>query len=192
MFKFLYIFLLFFSAFSLKADYIYWRVDFAAEENLNYPWKESDGDTPYVWLVALNNETGERQTLMGEEYDINTGEMKTNQDHFQLYGTHSDDKPGIYMAMNIASGLLGNNSSTYSFFVEMGNYINGVEDARYESVRLSYGDLKTHIGDSTTFEFLDPWNPALTGFTQIIPEPNSFLLFIFGIGFLSLKRKKSV
>ena len=74
----------------------------------------------------------------------------------------------------------------------MGNYLNGVEDARYESVRLSSGDLKTHIGTSLTFEFLDPWNPALTGFTQIIPEPNSFLLFIFGIGFLSLKRKKSV
>ena len=173
----------FFAFASAQANYLYWQVDFSDDEAAeNNPWKSTDGD-PYVWMVAVDSE-GNRQTL--------TGHDKAGNDTTHVL--MEKNKTG-YLTMVISvdnlSGL-SPSADSYTFFVEMGNYIDGTENAKYESVHLTYSDLKTgkYLSTSDTFQNMTVWNPGLDGFTQVVPEPTGGMLFGFGLCVLALRRKR--
>ena len=172
----------------VQADFLYWQLDFTDNGAYECPWKVSDGEAPYAWMVAINNTTGERYTLSGiDEYQQESKYVKLDQIR--------DDETVYSLSMSITIDTLtelGVGANEYSFFVELGNYMNNTENALYESVRVSYNNLKStgRISEYESFEKWQVWNPALDGFTRVIPEPDSFMLFLFGICILLLKRNK--
>ena len=187
---------IFFASLSAHAEWLYWAVNFNNLGASECPWKDTDG-TPYAWMVAykeVQNEDGTvtvtRQTLSGVDDEGNAvtyAELTKS--------TSPITGQPLELAMTVAIDQLGTleDLASYSFFVEMGNYLDGQEYAKYESVRLSYGDLKKagYINLSPTFSDQGFWNPALSGsFSRVVPEPTSGMLFGLGLCVLALRRKR--
>ena len=186
----------FFAFASAQAEWLYWKVDFTSDgaKDLVPAW--SGSESPYVWLVAVNNTTGEKTTLSGVD------QKKNAITYVQLTAPEDEDGSTMYelMAMDIASSLLGNldDETQYSFLVEMGNVTKDAsgniisEEALYTTITpMTYKDLqkKSYIRSGDQFSDLGSWNPALIGF-KAVPEPTGGMLFGFGLCLLALRRRR--
>ncbi len=184
---------------SAQAEWLYWQVDFNADNaiQLNPPW--SSEEKPYVWLVMVDNTTGDRTILSGEN---EKGESVT---YIQLTQAKEREEDGTVtvkkFAMNITGDDLGSvtddKATRYSFLVELGNLVrddNGdlIGNASYTTrTPLSYGALSDaqYIRDADSFSNQSSWNPALIGF-KAVPEPTGGMLFGFGLCMLALRRRR--
>ena len=185
----------FFAFASAQAEWLYWKVDFTSDgaKDLVPAW--SGSESPYVWLVAVNNTTGEKTTLSGVDQNKNAIT------YVQLDAPEDEDGSSMYelMAMDIASSLLGSldDETQYSFLVEMGNITTDssgkiVEEALYTTITpQTYKDLQIngYIRSGDQFSDKGSWNPALIGF-KAVPEPTGGMLFGFGLCLLALRRRR--
>ena len=192
----------FFAFASAQAEWLYWQVDFNADGAKQLVPEWSGSSNPYVWLVMLDNTTGEKSILTGK---TETGESVT---YIQLTQTKKKDASGnvtvTEFAMSISQDDLGTltdeKATRYSFLVEMGNLvrddsgnITGVETLYTTQTPLSYGALSDekykYIRDGDSFSNQGAWNPALIGF-KAVPEPTGGMLFGFGLCLLALRRRR--
>jgi hypothetical protein len=185
----------FFAFASAQAEWLYWKVDFTSNDAKDLVPAWSGSESPYVWLVAVNNTTGEKTTLSG--FDQNKNAIT----YVQLDVPEDEDGSSMYelMAMDIASSLLGSldDETQYSFLVEMGNITTDssgkiVEEALYTTITpQTHKDLQIngYIRSGDQFSDKGSWNPALIGF-KAVPEPTGGMLFGFGLCLLALRRRR--
>ncbi len=190
----------FFAFASAQAEWLYWQVDFNDTKAIPLKPEWSGSSNPYVWLVMLDNTTGEKTILSGEN---EAGEAVT---YIQLKQGKEMDEDGNMTVKKFAMSLSGDDlgtltdekSTRYSFLVEMGNLvrddngdITGVETLYTTQTPLSYGALSdaTFIRDADSFSNQGAWNPALVGF-KAVPEPTGGMLFGFGLCLLGLRRRR--
>ena len=182
----------FFAFASAQGQWLYWKVDFnvTGVEELNPPWTSSDD--PYVWLVAIDS-AGNKKTLTGQnEAGSSVTYIQLEKAVKQEGGQWGEKEYAMKVALD-QLGTLSPSADAYSFYIEMGNYINGVEDAKYESTKFTFQELKNmdYIHESANFSNTGFWNPALTyGFTKVVPEPTGGMLFGFGLCLLALRRRR--
>ena len=190
----------FFAFASAQAEWLYWQVDFNDKKAIPLKPEWSGSSNPYVWLVMLDNTTGEKTILSGQ---TENGEKIT---YVQLDKAQEKDEDGsitVYeFSMKISQDDLGSvtdeKATRYSFLVEMGNLVRddngdvtGVETLYTTQTPLSYGALSdaNYIRDADSFSSRDTWNPALIGF-KAVPEPTGGMLFGFGLCLLALRRRR--
>lgn len=176
-----------------NAEWLYWQVDFMAENAQECPWKATeDGSDPYVWLVGYDD-AGNRTVFEGVSVSSDSsasGAGTTTKTEQYLKLTNVD---GYYASTISINDLTGNaSSSSYTFVLEMGTYAGGTANALYQSEKMTYEQLSTggYLSSSSTLTNQKLWNPATSSWTAA-PEPSSALMFLLGGCALALRRRRS-
>lgn len=158
----------------VRADWLYWTVDFTESD----PWSAEGGSAPkYVWLSAKDssgNTKSVSSVFSGGDEVVETTDLS---------GLWSDA-----MIEAVADvGAVGDLSS-YSFYLELGTEQGTAE---WVSTQLAYKDAvdNGHIVSSATDPNLTAWTPTSWA---AIPEPSSGLLMLIGVAGLALRRRRRV
>ena len=121
-----------------------------------------------------------------------------NSSDTSLSGQYGTALPGVATKDNLAildyaTSTLSGDLSSYSFYVELYNSetYNSRDDHSdaYRSAAMSYNDLLGSINQGGTSYGASPYQFSSFG-SQVVPEPTSGLLVLFGMMALGLKRKK--
>lgn len=131
----------------------------------------ADGTSGYLTLFGVNDDGSV------SKYDGSAG----------LGGEYGMGLPAEYFG-----SLTGLSGASYSFVLELGNYIDGKwARTSMESESVSYGTLlaNNHITawDSTTPLYGSPWSPS--SYT-VVPEPSCAMLLVMGGALLALRRRR--
>jgi len=158
----------------VKAEYLYWTVDFAETGATESPWADPT-TTPQVWLVASTDPvSGKGGTVLSD-----------------IAGNASVPAVGGQAIGGIdITDLQSYSSSAYTFFIEMGA-IAGQAD--YTSAGMSYADLVSAGFVKSGWTAMDGfWNASMTAWspTHAIPEPTSGVLTLIGVALLALRRRR--
>lgn len=148
----------------VNASYLYWQI--TKEETVNETGIWGD------WARLVAHSDTESSTVEQFAQLVN-GEMSA------------------YRTFDISS--LSGDTSSYSFWVELGTYSSVGTPSTFSaqvsswSDRKTYTDLSSYIATTTLSDI--PTTQIWHGGTMSVPEPTSAVLMLFGAAFLGLKRK---
>lgn len=146
-----------------SADTLYWQVDTSAD-NAYAPIKNQTFS--YAKLYATDGTTTTELASVAAEADGKT--MKPTLTDLGVYG-----------------------SNTYSFYVELLNYADGVSTSVYTQPYASTYNELVSAGYVSTQAMATPEGFALGGFNgAAVPEPTSGVLLLIGGAMLALRRRR--
>lgn len=166
-----------------NASYLYWQVSLTdisgaqsrVEENWS-DWATSWGETAInaakIYVTDGSSHTEAQTILLNgtavSMYDGTTAKVPDN----TPYSINLSEIPG---------------ASSYSYFVEIGNWDGSTYHAYAKSASVAYRDLSDSISETLSQgAAVIPWHA--TSYSAV-PEPTSAILMLFGAAFLGLKRK---
>lgn len=162
------------SCMGAQASYLYWQVD-----SSDYQGMTAASEVNYFSLWA----TGNGDTFVIDDYNAGS--------------------PSSGLATKPAMAVDVTDYSSYSFYVELGNYNNGNYSVLGKGETLTYSQLGSFIySQELDISQVSVWHGVAIGHTNPpsggggtpggynAPEPTSAMLLLIGIAGLSLKRKQ--
>ena len=173
----------------------------------------ADGGEVLWWMVGEDYGSITGTTTDGSSTTMTAGDLKVtdariryvgddgSKGYLKLYGLDENGQvhflengsAGVGLPAEFFASLEGLSSTSYSFVLELGNWLNGEwVHTSMESEAASYESLvaNKHISQwhETTPTYGTPWSPT-TGYT-VVPEPSSGLLMLTGGALLLLRRRR--
>ena len=169
----------------LKADVMYWQLGTPGSTTYN----GQEWNTVRVGRVT----TGPATPIMsGYDYLKLTPTTNPNE-------SLGSDYVGGTSAANGYFAVLPDNASSYSYFIELGNYNGTTYSALAQSGAITYSELLNQSYVITTEQLEDILGHMSTvtmqawvgGSYQAVPEPTGGLMVLVGLSVLALRRRKA-
>ena len=152
--------------------------------------KDKDGNVFYATELGVEKARVRYENQSGEYGYLPLWGLDENNEFFQ----ESNPASGVILPAEYYGSLAGlaENSASYSFVIELGNWTDGRWTGMMESESVSYRDLvaDNHI---TNWDNLAPvdstyWAPSSY---HVVPEPNSSILVLLGGALFALRRRNN-